>query len=131
MNLKVLLTIHAVITFAAAVVLIVTPYAIPQTVDIHLQPNEYLLSYFLGAAELAIAYLSFYGRKVGDTHALRVITGTCIVFHAATGLLELYAVLQGGSPKIIANSILRVVIVALFYYYGLRKNAISSNGSHH
>jgi hypothetical protein len=118
-NLKILLTIHAIVTLAAGVVLIIAPTAIPKTVDIHISPEEYLLSYFLGAAELGIAYLSFYSRKINDKYALRVIIATFIVFHTATGMLEIYGLLQGVSFKIIGNIILRLVVIGLFYYYGI------------
>lgn len=127
MNLQRLFLIHAIITFAAGVVLIIVPTVIPETVDIQLTPEQYLLCYFLGAAELGIAYLSFFGRTITDGHALRIITKSFIVFHAATGLLELYGLTNGLTPKIIGNVILRVIIVILFYYYGLSKKRIPTN----
>jgi hypothetical protein len=55
--LKLLLIFHGVITFAAAIVLIISPKAIPAVVEIDLHPGEYLLCYLLGAAELGIAFL--------------------------------------------------------------------------
>jgi hypothetical protein len=55
--LKGLLIIHGLITFAASIVLVIAPTVIPKTVNIDISGNEYLLSYFLGAAELAIAFL--------------------------------------------------------------------------
>ncbi len=60
MNLKILLLIHAIITLAAGIVLVVAPTIIPQTVNIKIAPDEYLLCYFLAAAEFGIAYLSFF-----------------------------------------------------------------------
>lgn len=118
MNLRKLLLIHAIVTLAAAVVLVVAPAAIPATVNVPLLPEQYLLCYFLAAAELAIAFLSFAGRNLQDKQATRLIVQSFILFHAATGLLESYALLQGISSKIIANIGLRVVIVLLFYRYG-------------
>lgn len=121
MNLKRLLLIHAIITFAAGILLVTSPATIPQTVNIQLSSNQYLLCYFLGAAEFAIAYLSFFSRSIKDNHALRIIVITFIVFHAATGILELVGLYRGIQPGIIANIILRVIIVVLFYYYGISK----------
>ena len=121
-NLKLLLTIHAIVTLAAAIALIVTPELIPNTVDITISHNQYLLSYFLGAAELGIAYLSFQSRKINDAYALRIIVISFIIFHAATGLLEIYALSRNTSPKIIVNTLLRIVMVSLFCYYGIYKN---------
>lgn len=121
MNLKGLLLIHAIITFAAGILLVAAPAAIPQTVNIQLSYNQYLLCYFLAAAEFAIAYLSFFSRNIKDNYALRIIVISFIVFHSATGILELVGLYRGIQPGIIGNIILRVIIVALFYYYGISK----------
>lgn len=120
-ELRILLVVHAVVTFAAAVVLIVSPTFIPAKVDIRIYPEQYLLSYILGAAELGIAYLSFQSRKIIDTQALRIIVMSFIVFHLATALLELYELSQGLSPNIIGNVVLRFAISILFYFYGIQK----------
>lgn len=121
MNLKLLFLLHGIITLAAAVVLIVAPALIPATVAIPVTPDQYLLCYFLGAAEGAIAFLSFESRKIKDAAALRMVSAGFIVFHAATGLLEAFALTQGLSPKILVNIALRVGIAGLFYAYGIRK----------
>lgn len=123
MNLYRLLSFHAIITLAAGLVLIFAPASIPATVGIKLEEDQFLLCYFLAAAELAIAYLSFYSRKVVDPLFLHLITMTIIIFHAATLLLELYALHNGLSAKIIANMIARGVIIGLFYYYGITRLA--------
>lgn len=122
MNLKILLTAHAIITLAAGIVLIVAPTTIPKTVNIDINPDEYLLSYFLGAAELGIAYLSFYSRKINDRYALRIIITSFIIFHLSTGVLEVYGLFQGVDFKIIGNITLRVLVSILFFYYGIHKN---------
>jgi peptidoglycan/LPS O-acetylase OafA/YrhL len=124
-NLKLLLIIHAVITLAAAIVLVIAPALIPKTVDIEIAHDQYLLSYFLGAAELGIAYLSFQSRKIKDRYALKIIIVSFIIFHIATGLLEAYGLTQGLSSKIIGNIVLRIIIVALFCYYGIYKNKLT------
>ncbi len=120
-NLKLLLVIHAIVTFAAAVVLIVEPSLIPKTVNIEVNHDQYLLSYFLGAAELGIAYLSFQSRNIKDKYALKIIIISFIVFHSSTGVLEVYGLLQGTDFKIIGNILLRAVISILFYYFGVYK----------
>lgn len=80
-----------------------------------------MLSYFLGAAELATAYLSYQSIKITDVKALRAIVISFILFHDATGVLEVIGAVQGVSPKIIANIVLRGFIVALLYYFGIFK----------
>ncbi len=122
MNLKKLLIIHAVLTLAASIALVLAPWFIPATVNIVLRPDAYLLSYFLAASELGIAYLSFRSIKIKDTQFLRLVSSTLVVFHAATAALELFAFTQGLSSKIFYNIALRVIIVFLFSYYGIYKN---------
>lgn len=121
MNLKILFKLHAIITLAAAIVLIVAPAAIPGTVDIHLHGEAYLLSYFLGASELAIAYLSFFATRINDRYALRIIVITFVIFHLGTAFLEIWALSEGASIKLVGNIALRCIVVLLFYYYGVRK----------
>ena len=122
MNLQKLLFIHAIITLVAGLVLIVAPAFIPETVNIHITPDQYLLCYFLAAAELTIAYLSFMSRKIKDHFLLQIISISFILFHTITGLLEFYAITQGASSKIVGNMMLRLIVVLLFCYYGIYKN---------
>ncbi|WP_018626306.1 hypothetical protein [Niabella aurantiaca] len=126
-TLRILFIVHALVTFAAAVVLIAAPAAIPGAVDIKMGQDQFLLCYFLGAAELAIAYLSFQSRKITDAKALRIIVISFIIFHTATGLLEAFGATQGISPKIIANIVLRILIVSLLYYFGLHRYSNNPN----
>jgi hypothetical protein len=121
MNLYRLLTFHAIITLAAALVLIFAPAGIPATVGIKVEKDQFLLCYFLAAAEIAIAYLSFYGRKISDPEFIHLIVVTMIIFHASTLLLESYAMAKGLSNKILANIFARILIIGLFYYYGIMK----------
>lgn len=65
-----ILLIHAVITFAAAIVLVILPAFIPSTVNIKITSEQYLLSYFLATAEISIAYLSFVCRNIKDLSQL-------------------------------------------------------------
>lgn len=122
MNIKKLLIIHAIVTLAAGLVLIIFPTVIPQTVNMMIEKNQYLLCYFLAAAEVAIAYLSFYASKLKDAQSLKLIINTMIIFHAVTLLLELLAYMQEGvGNKIVPNIALRIVIIILFGYFGLYK----------
>lgn len=129
MKLKVLLLAHAIITFAAGVVLFIAPEAIPGAVSVTISPEAYLICYLLGAAELAIAFLSLAARKLTDRQAIRIVVWTLIVFHACTGAAELYAFARGTSAAILANLALRILVVALFAFYGLRRTASNVAGS--
>ena len=120
--IKGLLIVHAVITFAAAMVLIIIPDAIPGMVNIRLSPDAYLLCYFLGAAEIGIAYLSFFSIRIKERQALRIVVTGFIIFHLATGALETFAIIHDHlSLKIIGNIVLRIIMSILFYYYGIVK----------
>jgi hypothetical protein len=123
MNLRILFGIHAVLTLAAGVVLVVAPGAIPATVGIRIEPEGYLLCYLLAAAEFGVSALSWGARTITDASALRVVVIACIVLHASSGLLEVYAFAAGGRGAILGNVAFRALAVALFVYYGLRRHS--------
>ncbi len=83
------------------------------------EPQAYLLCYLLAAMEFAIAVLSWGARAIADIRALRLIVLTFIVLHAASALLEITAAAGGPSDAIWVNVALRVLMAALFAYYGL------------
>jgi hypothetical protein len=114
--LRVLFLVHGVVTLAAAVVLIVLPAAIPATVGIAIDADGFLLSYFLAAAELAMALLSFGAARLTDIPALRLIVVVFIVFHLATAGLEIaYLSFTAASPVLLANIAIRIVVAVLFF----------------
>lgn len=121
MNVAKLLLIHAIVTFAAGVVLLVAPDLIPRTVGIRVDSGVYLVCYLLGTSEMGLATLSYSSRTLKDAQSLRVVSLSFIVLHASTAAVEVYAFLQGVSPIIWANIALRILVVMLFLYYGLYK----------
>lgn len=125
MNLRRLLTVHAVFTFAAGVVLIAAPGLIPGAVDVRVPSDAYLVCYLLGAAELAVAFLSFAGRNLRQSDAVRLVTWTMVVFHGCTAAVEVYAFARGVHAGIWANVTLRVAAIALFVRYGLLQKGLS------
>lgn len=108
------LLIHALVTLAVGIVLIVSPVTIPSSVGISVAPDQNLLCYLLGAAELAIGYLSLAARNITDAKSLRVIVMTFVIFHIATACVELLAITQGASPMLWGNVAVRVVVAVLF-----------------
>ena len=119
MTVRILFGIHALITFVAGVALVVRPGAIPSAVGIQVEPRAYLLCYLLAAAQFGVSVLSWGARAITDAGARRVIVIAFIVWHAASGLLEIYAFAGGLSGAIWGNVALRVLAVGLFAYYGL------------
>ena len=122
MNLNRLLLVHAFVTMAAGVVLLVAPAVIPGTVGIQLNPTANLLCYLLGAAEISLAVLSYFARNLANGQARQLVCLTFIVFHGLTVLIEIYAFTEGLSFCIWANVVLRVLIIGLFIYYGRKIN---------
>jgi hypothetical protein len=119
MTLRLVLTVHAIATVAAAIVLVFAPTAIPRTVGIIIPPSAFLLCYLLAAAELCIGVVSWGARHLTDAKAIRLVVASFIVFHGASALLELWALMGGLSARIWANVAVRVVVVTLFTYYGI------------
>jgi hypothetical protein len=124
-NLRRLLALHALVTFAAGVVLIAVPELIPAAVGVHITPDTYLMCYLLGAAELAVAFLSWSGRTLHQPDAVRLATRTMIVFHGCTAVVEAYAFTRGVHAAIWANVALRMAVIALFIHYGSRRKGLS------
>jgi hypothetical protein len=115
-GLRVLLVVHGFITAAAGLVLVIVPSLIPSMVGISLPPSDYVLAYLLAGAEFGFSVLSFGSSRLTDARALRLVAWTCIVFHASSGVLELYAYAQGASLAILGNVAARAVIVGIFAY---------------
>ncbi len=119
MTLRILLVIHAVITFAAGIVLVAAPGAIPGTLGIALSPGSFLICYLLAGAEFAIAFLSAFGVRCEGVGARHAVIGTLIVFHGSTAALELAALAQGLDARLWGNVALRLLVIALFAWFGL------------
>jgi hypothetical protein len=115
-GLRALLVVHGFITAAAGLVLTIAPSLIPGVVGIYLEPRAYVLAYLLAGAEFGFSVLSFGGSGLTDARALRLVVWTCIVFHASSGVLEVYAYAQGASVAIVGNVAARAVIVGIFVY---------------
>jgi hypothetical protein len=115
-GLRVLLVVHGFITAAAGLVLVIVPSLIPSIVGIDLPPSAYVLAYLLAGAEFGSSVLSFGGSRLADARALRLVAWTCIVFHASSGVLELYAYAHGASVAIVGNVVARAIIVGIFAY---------------
>jgi hypothetical protein len=113
--LRAVFLVHGLITLAGAVVLIVWPTAIPSMVGITLQRSDYLLTYLVAAAELAVAVLSFGAMRITDWAALRLIVATFVALHLVSGVLDLVYMGQTEvSRTLIVNTVLRFTVVAVF-----------------
>jgi hypothetical protein len=113
-GLRILFVIHGLITLAASIVLVVAPGLIPGVVGVHLDPSANVLAYLLAGAEFGLAVLSFGASRVTDFFALQIIVWSLIAFHGCSGVLEVYAYVQGASIAIMANVVARAVIIILF-----------------
>jgi hypothetical protein len=115
--LRAVFVAHGLITLAGAVVLAVFPTAIPSAVGITVERPQYLLVYLVGAAELAVAVLSFGATRLTDEAALRLVVTTFVVLHGAAGVLDLvYMGMIGPNTTVITNTVLRFTVVAVFLF---------------
>jgi hypothetical protein len=119
-SVRLLFNLHGLVTAAAGVVLFVAPRAIPAAVGVDVPDDARLVPFMLGAAELAVAALSFGGARLSDRRSLLLLVVVLITFHLATALAEVYAFALGGvSPGIWANVAVRLVVSVLFAFAGL------------
>jgi hypothetical protein len=113
--LRIVLVAHGLVTLAGAIVLTVSPTAIPSTVGITVERPDYLLVYLVGAAELAVAVLSFGATRLTDPAALRLIVTTFVVLHGASGILDVvYMAVTDVNATMIANTVARFTVVVVF-----------------
>ena len=88
-----LLVAHALILFAAGVVLIISLNAIFHPVGVDVPPGVHVVAYLLAAGEIAIAWLSFSARRLTDASALPTIA-TFASFITASAFAQQVLVLQ-------------------------------------
>lgn len=117
--LKIILIVHAIVTFLAGLVLVISPELIPKMVNVSISKNQYIICYFLAACEYAIAYLSFKTTILKDFDAIKIILISFIIFHLATAILEVLALQNGVSKVLILNIVLRIIISFLFFIFGI------------
>ena len=122
MNLIKLLYFHSIITLAAGIMLLFAPEVIPNSVGIAIQKSQYLVCYFLGCSEIAIAFLSFRTTSITDQKALQIIVQSIIVFHLLTAVAEGATLIKNVSTLMAINIAIRIIVSVLFYYYGVYKN---------
>ena len=114
-TLRAVFVVHGLITLAGAAVLIAFPTAIPSAVGITIGRSDYLLVYLVAAAELTVAVLSFGATRITDVAALRLIVSTFVVLHLASGILNVvYMALTKANATMVANTVLRFTVVAVF-----------------
>ncbi|RYZ51436.1 MAG: hypothetical protein EOP49_11750 [Sphingobacteriales bacterium] len=120
MSLRLLFLLHGLITFAAALVLVIWPEVIPRTAGIELARGQYLLCWFLAAAEFAIGYLSIAARNFNDPRAIRSVCRCFFLFHLFTALMEAVSIEQEVTVALLVNAGVRVLVAALFLYHSMR-----------
>jgi hypothetical protein len=113
--LRIVFLVHGLITLAGAVVLTASPTAIPSAAGLTVERPEYLLVYLVGAAELAVAVLSFGATRLTDPAALWLIVLTFVVLHGFSGILDIvYMAVTDVNGVMIANTVARFAVVAVF-----------------
>lgn len=115
--------LNTFLTFMAFVLLVVKPPLLGEAVGWHIDASAQYYGYMLGAAEWGLAALSFFGRKLQEPQALRVICIALIVFHVSSACVLMYTYFVGGSdfaPGLWTNVLVpRFGISAMCGYFGL------------
>jgi hypothetical protein len=116
-----LMLFNAALTASAVVLLTISPETIPTTVGFPTVRDAYPMGYMLGAAEVGLTIMFFFGRTIEDAKALRLILMAGVGFHVASALAQLYAVIQDLAGNAVwANILLRTVLAALLFYYAVQ-----------
>jgi hypothetical protein len=121
--------INTFLTFMAFILLVLVPDLLPGAVGVHVDRSGYFLGYMLGAAEWGLAALTFFGRKLTDPQALRVICLACIVFHVSSVAVIIVTLATGGSDSpvgVAANTTVRLTISGMCAYFGLYRLSSAS-----
>ncbi|MGP4029915.1 hypothetical protein [Actinomadura sp. 3N407] len=117
-----LMLFNAALTGSAVVLLTVWPEAIPTTVGFPRVRDAYPMGYMLAAAEVGLTIMFFFGRRIVDPQALRLVLVAGAGFHVASALAQFYAVTQDlAGNAVAANILLRIVLAALLLYYAVRR----------
>jgi hypothetical protein len=114
--IKILLGINAVASAAAAVVLAVTPPAIPNLVAIPLAPSQNFIAYLLSASELAFTGLCVSALRAKSVETVAQALFVLMIFHTASGLGGIWAVFEGAGVDILWNALLRGIMTAAIFY---------------
>ena len=110
---RVLLLIHGLGTAAATAVLAIWPAAIPAAIGVQLQPDQFIVCYFLSGAEAALCFLCIQALRSQQREVRRAVFQVLIVFHAFTAALSVRPALQTANLVVILNIGLRVLLIAL------------------
>jgi hypothetical protein len=110
--LRWLLVVNAVASVAAAVVLAITPGAIPAAVGVTLEHSQHLMAYLLAAAELSISALCVIALHSNLGVTVGQVACVLIVFQVGSAFAGAAALAEGASPLIGWNVAARIVIVA-------------------
>lgn len=125
--MRIWLWVHALITLAAGVMLIAAPSLIPSVLGLAVDETGVLLAYFLGAAEIALGFLSAMTASVQDGRLLRIAVATFILFHALTAGVEvLWMVRAGVSGALVANIVMRIAAIVIFIWLSPRARPITT-----
>jgi hypothetical protein len=123
--LNIVLLINTFLTFAAFILFFFAPKVLLSWVGVQIDPSAYFSGYLVGAAELGIAIISFYARKITDAKALSAICLSNAAFHAFSVVGEILLVASGRTSEpwsLWVNMALRTTLATLFAYFAVRKS---------
>lgn len=108
---------NAALNLGATLLLTVRPEIIANSVGFPAVRGAHPMGYMLGASEVGLAIMFFFGRKVQDAAALRVILAAGAAFHIASALAEIYGIVRDQAGNAVwVNILLRTVLAGLLLY---------------
>lgn len=125
---NILMVINAALNLGATLLLTVKPEIIANSVGFPAVREAHPMGYMLGASEVGLVIMFFFGRNVQDTAALRVILEAGAGFHIASALAQIYAIVQDQEGNAVwVNILLRTVLASLLLYSFNRLPSLQPN----
>ena len=118
--LRLLIAFNAAAMAAAAVVLFLNPQLIAGVSGIELGPQPHLVWYLLAASEVGLAAMCLLSLSSG-IEVLGLVALSLIAFHAASAVAGVMSLLQAMNLVVLANVVVRMVMVGLLGWLGFRK----------
>ena len=126
---RLLLTVNAAAMAAAGLMLILSPNVLAGLTGVRLSEGGVILSHLLGASEFAFATLCLFGIRTVDRQSIQMVSGACIVLHAASAVALLTAWLTGANMVVLLDVAFRLVMIGFFAWLGLCSRQPSRPGN--
>ena len=115
--LQLVFILNALVSIAAAILLFVSPAAIPAVIGISLQSDQYFLPRLLGAAEFAVAAACLMAVYQPSRATYSLCVAMLIVFHAGSIMAGVMESMAHSNMTIAINKGVRSVMIVLLLVF--------------